>query len=184
MANCDDALSLPIVGCDDCSAFEARLKELEDLMEGVLLAQEEMQNAIEDLQEAMDGKQDTLTAGDGIQIENNVISTIPPTQIMFTLEPTLVCEAVVCESTVCETITVDQSAETIVNDMKNNNGQNMVLVVGNRTYLPSSFVVENEIMNLYRVYFDVVDLTDHSKIVGQYVVIGDNESIEYTYHEL
>lgn len=173
MANCDDALSLPIVGCDDCSAFEARLKELEDLMEGVLLAQEEMQNAIEDLQEAMDGKQDKLTAGDGIQIENNIVSTIPPTKITFSLVPTEVCEAVVCESTVCASITVDKSASEIVADMQNNDAQNIVLDVNGMKYRPTSYKVENTIMNLYRVTFSDGD--------GQYIVTGDNESIEFIY---
>lgn len=173
MANCDDALSLPIVGCDDCSAFEARIKQLEELMEGAVQAITELQETVEDLQNQIDNKQDKLTAGDGITIEDNVISVTPQKQITFTITPTTVCDAVVCESVVCSSVSVDASAEDIVADMENHNARNMVLKVGDATYIPTSFKIDNKIMNLYHVTFNDGD--------GEYYITGDNESIEFIY---
>ena len=161
----EDALSLPIVGCDDCSSFEARIKQLEELMEGAVQAISELQDTVEDLQDQIDTKQDELTAGDGITIENNVISVTPQQQITFTIVPTTVCDAVVCESTVCSYVTVDATAEEIVADMDNHNAENCILKVGDDTFRPTSFRVDNRISNLYHISF------------GDYHIVGDNESI-------
>ena len=177
----EDALSLPIVGCDDCSSFEARIKQLEELMEGAVQAISELQETVEDLQDQIDTKQDELTAGDGITIENNVISAVSPTQIHFTIIPTLVCDAIVCDSVVCSSITVDASAETIVNDIQNNHAQNITLTVNGVTYTPSSFAVENQLTHLYRITFNVTDLANN--VTGQYVVTGYDDNVEFTYYE-
>lgn len=52
--------TLPTEGCDSCSNLVERIKVLED--------------CCDDVQEELEGKQDTLIAGSNITIENNVIS--------------------------------------------------------------------------------------------------------------
>lgn len=77
MSYCNkDALYLTSGECDDCSAFEARLQSLEDAVTALADANTALQESIETLQGSLNNKQNKLTAGDGIRINGNVISSI------------------------------------------------------------------------------------------------------------
>lgn len=177
----EDALSLPIVGCDDCSSFEARIKQLEELLEGAVTAIGELQDDVENLQTALEGKQDTLTAGNQISLENNIVSYIKPKQIIFKREKTTVCDATVCESKVCGEFTVNASAEEIVNDIKNNNAQNIAFEFenGETAYADAALVV-NETINAYEILFSASHIDEYQEVITSFLVSGDNDGCSYT----
>lgn len=93
MFDCNEsALSLPISSCDDCSAYEARIKNLEGLVETMSKTISTLQTELAGLQTSYgtlsasvselsndintvsSQKQDKLTAGSGITLSGNTVS--------------------------------------------------------------------------------------------------------------
>lgn len=81
----EDALSLPISECGDCSAYEARIKSLEETIEAMASAISDLKSADttltnsvaslrEDIATVSSQKQDKLTVGEGLSLSNTTIS--------------------------------------------------------------------------------------------------------------
>jgi len=108
----EDALSLPIVGCDDCSDFIQRLEQIEQMMDEIYT-----------------------------------------TQITFTGGGVYVCNSVVCDAVLCGDLTVDATAEYIVESINKHNANNIVLEIGGvNMYVSDAQILDDE-TNEYRLIF-------------------------------
>ena len=108
----EDALSLPIVGCDDCSDLIQRLERLEQMMDEIYT-----------------------------------------TQITFTGSGAYVCSSVVCDAVLCGDLTVDATAEYIVESINKHNANNIVLEMGGVKMYVSDAKILDEETNGYRLIF-------------------------------
>ncbi len=74
-------------------------------------------------------------------------------QITFTKEGAYVCDAIVCESILCGELTVDATAEYIVESINKHNANNIVLEIGGvNMYVSDAQILDDE-TNEYRLIF-------------------------------
>lgn len=71
--NCDDAVFLPEVGCEDCSSIDGKIQRLQDAINDAVEVINTLQARVTELE---NNKQNKLVAGDGISINGNEISSV------------------------------------------------------------------------------------------------------------
>lgn len=73
MANCEDAVFLPEVGCEDCSSIDGKITRLQNALNDAIATINDLTTRVTELET---NKQDKLVAGDGIEINGNEISSV------------------------------------------------------------------------------------------------------------
>lgn len=178
MAFCENAttIHIPTETCDDCTAYEQRISDLETALESANSAISDIQGSISSMDTAIDGKQDALTAGDNITIENNVISadTNDADKIVFYLSS---------GDITADNITTGTSATAaeIIENISNHAAGSLLFYDGDMYYPASAYSATN---GGYSIYFDAVVFTSSGQSIAQHRVSGDVNSINYSSYTL